>query len=164
MSDVATKVDAKAELANWTRRLTGMFAADLKAIAESSYTICPGGKCRTVAEFTSEVVGFNFMVSNLLKGQPAPMPSDEERAAFASKFTTTDFCVQSIKDSGEALASAIEAATEESMAEPVTMPWGETMSKWAMANLTANHILYHDGQLNYIQSLNGDAEMHWFDA
>ncbi len=33
-----------------------------------------------------------------------------------------------------------------------------------MALIAINHIMYHDAQINYLQSLHGDQEMHWFDA
>jgi hypothetical protein len=37
------------------------------------------------------------------------------------------------------------------------------MSKFALAHLASIHMMYHDGQLNYIQSLHGDGEIHWRD-
>jgi|CXWL01.1.fsa_nt_gi uncharacterized damage-inducible protein DinB len=163
MSETITRIDAKAELANWTRRIAGMYVADLKALDESAITASAGGAARTAQEFTAEVAGFNLMVAKKLRGEEVPERTDEDRAAFSAQFSSKEVCVSMLSSSAEELAGAIEFANEESMAEEVTLPWGETMSKWALANLCANHILYHDGQLNFIQSLNGDAEMHWFD-
>lgn len=163
MSETITRIDAKAELANWTRRIAGMYVADLKALDETAISASAGGAARTAQEFTAEVAGFNLMVAQKLRGEDAPSRTDEERAAFTALFSNKEECISRLSSSSEELASAIEFASEESMTETVELPWGETMSKWALANLCANHIFYHDGQLNIIQSLKGDAEMHWFD-
>ncbi len=163
MSDTITRIDAKAELAKWTRQLAGMYVADLKALDESAILNSAGGAARTANDFTAEVAGFNLMTAKRLRGEEVPERTDEDRAAFTALFSTKDVCVNMLSSSAEELASAIESASDESMAEVVTMPWGQDMSKWELANLCANHILYHDGQLNFIQSLSGDGEMHWFD-
>jgi len=46
--------------------------------------------------------------------------------------------------------------------------WGETvqtmlgpMTLLAAAGFAALHMMYHDGQLNYVHLLHGDNEMHW---
>jgi hypothetical protein len=158
-----TIVDPIAHLADWTRRLSGMFASDLKALDEKTYNICPGGRARTVADITAEVVGYNKMVAAILRGEQPQQPTDEQRAAFVASMTTTDVCVNAILSSGSELADAIAGSTMEGLSEKITMPWGEEMTKYAMAQLVSNHILYHDAQLNYIQSLNGDDQMHWFE-
>ncbi|MBX3119550.1 MAG: hypothetical protein KF784_10830 [Fimbriimonadaceae bacterium] len=163
MSQTATKIDPKTHLAGWTRQLTGMYANDLKAIDEANYANCPGGCARTVQDVTAEVIGFNYMIAAMLKGESPSMPSEEERAAFTAKFATTEACIGGIKDSGEALASALESASDETLASDATAPWGDKMPLYSLANIAANHILYHDGQLNYIQSLHGDGKMHWFE-
>ena len=163
MSETITRINAKAELAAWTRRIAGMYVADLKALDEAAITASAGGAARTAQEFTAEVTGFNLMVAKKLRGEDAPSRSDEERAAFTAQFANKDVCISLLTSSAEELANAIETADDDSLVENVELPWGETMTKWALANLCANHIFYHDGQLNLIQSLKGDAEMHWFD-
>ena len=163
MSDTITKIDAKAEMAKWTRQLAGMYVADLKALDETAILNSAGGTARTVGDFTAEVSGFNLMTAKKLGGEDFPARTDEEKAAFTALFSSKDVCIKMLSSSAEELASAIESASEESMTEVVTLPWGQDMSKWELANLCANHILYHDGQLNFIQSLSGDGEMHWFD-
>jgi hypothetical protein len=40
------------------------------------------------------------------------------------------------------------------------LPNGET-SAYDLVSLAFTHAVYHDGQLNYAQSISGDDEMHW---
>lgn len=163
MSEVAEKLDAKGTLATWCRQVAKMYGQDLAAIPEDSYTQSPGGKARTVSDFTSEVVGFNRLVAEILRGGAPAMRSEEEREAFKRSFTTTSFCQEQVSASADELADAIEQCPDERLASVVTAPWGDSMPALTLATIAVNHILYHDGQLNYIQSLNGDGEMHWFD-
>lgn len=114
-------------------------------------------------DVTAEVAGYNMMVAKLLRGEDAPMPSDVERAAFTASLANRADAEGVLLSSAEMLASAIESVGHERLETMTQAPWGEPMSLYFMANLTANHILYHDGQLNIVQCLHGDDAMHWFD-
>ena len=39
--------------------------------------------------------------------------------------------------------------------------WGQTWTKMKLATLCGFHMGYHDGQLNYIQTADGDLAVHW---
>ncbi len=162
MSETATQINYKAKLASWTRELAGMYINDLKALDDASLTKCPGGCARTPQDFTAEVAGFASMVTKLLRGEAPAQRTDEEREAFKANFATVEGCVTGIQQSCEGLAAGIESASEDRLAELVKTPWGAEMQLYELTNIAVNHILYHDGQLNYVQSLNGDGEMHWF--
>lgn len=164
MSETATQLNIGEEVAQWCRRLGGMYAKDLAAIEESKYTVSQGGVARTIADFTSEVCGFNYMVVKALNGLPLSMPDDDERAAFQAQFADKEFAMRTVVDSANALADAIESASSETLVSTMTTPWGETMNTFTFANIAVNHILYHDAQLNFIQSLDGDGQMHWSDG
>jgi uncharacterized damage-inducible protein DinB len=42
-------------------------------------------------------------------------------------------------------------------------PWKEEVTMFMMLTITAAHMMYHDGQVTYLQQLCGDEKMHWFD-
>ena len=70
--------------------------------------------------------------------------------------------IRAVQEGGEALAAALTTAGDR-LGETVQAPWGEQLSLYQLSQVAANHILYHDGQLNYLQALKGDGDMHWFD-
>jgi uncharacterized damage-inducible protein DinB len=156
-------IDAAAELAIWTRRVASMYAKDLRALTDEAYHRAVGEKARSMQDVTAEVAGFNMMVAKLLRGEDAPMPTDEQRAAFTASLARRADAEQILLSSADALATAIESVGHERLETMTQAPWGEPMSFYFMANLTANHMLYHDGQLNIVQCLHGDDAMHWFD-
>ena len=58
-------------------------------------------------------------------------------------------------------SSAITSASDEALNAVVNAPWGMPTPVFILAQIAVSHIWYHDGQLNYIQSLLGDGEVHW---
>lgn len=164
MSDTLTTIDFRAELSGWAKQLTHMFCIDLKHIPAQCFTEPHGGKARTVADLCAEVSGLNMMVVGALTGVETPMPTDEERAAYTATLTNAEACIHAIRSSGEALAQAIADTSEATFTEMFTAPWGMTVSKYQFANMIVNNIWYHDGQLNYLQSLHGDDQVHWMEG
>jgi hypothetical protein len=155
-------IDAAAELAAWTRRCASMYAKDLRALSDEAYQKPCGEKARSMQEVTAEVAGYNMMVAGILQGNAPQMPTDEQRAAYTASLDTREKGVDAVLASANAMADAILAAGDR-LETITTAPWGEEMSLFVMANIAANHILYHDGQLNIVQCLHGDPAMHWFD-
>ena len=149
-------------LASWIRRVSGMYSKDLKALNEDAYTKSAGGKCRTLQDITAEVSGFNFTVADLITGKATEWKSEDVPEEYAASLSTIAAGEEAIRKSGDAIASALESHPQR-LGETVVTPWGETMSLFDLANLSGSHIMYHDGQLNFVQSLNGDDKMHWFD-
>jgi len=45
----------------------------------------------------------------------------------------------------------------------IDLPWG-AQSLYSTAQTAVSHLWYHDGQLNYVQALLGDGEVHWMEA
>lgn len=158
---MSENINAKVELANWARQLSHMFIADLKHVPDASLTEAQGGKCRTVADIVAEVSGLNMMAVGAITGNGPAMPTDEERAAYVSTLTSKDACINAIQSSADALAQALSDASDATLSESFTAPWGMTTSKYQFANIAANNMWYHDGQLNFIHMLNGDDKIYW---
>jgi uncharacterized damage-inducible protein DinB len=55
----------------------------------------------------------------------------------------------------------MDSLNEADLDREVTMPWGATFPIATAIFLPASHMTYHDGQINYIQTLLGDAKFHW---
>ena len=59
------------------------------------------------------------------------------------------------------LSAALSAADEATLTKTVMAPWQMESTVFMLATIAVNHIWYHDGQLNLIQALNGDGDVHW---
>jgi uncharacterized damage-inducible protein DinB len=72
--------------------------------------------------------------------------------------------LEKIKAAGDAriarLCQLIEAVPDERLEETRAMPWGGTMTLADRLFICYWNLTYHDGQVNYLQRLLGDTEMH----
>lgn len=161
MSATTLKISPKQELIDSLRQLGQLYVSDLKYIPEDKLDAVPMGSARTPISFTAECAGFNILVSRILKGETVGFPSKEEGQAQEAKITSYEDCRRAILDSVEVLADTIADMSDEDLGKIVVAPWGEEKTALRMAHVCAMHLMYHDGQINYIQALYGDAEVHW---
>lgn len=159
MSTTTISIDPKTTLLDSVRRIGGMYANDLSFVPSDKVAGCPMGSARSPLDFTAEVAGFNYYVASTLKGNSAKTP--EEREAFQKSIDSLEKARQALDSSVETLADAISSLDEEGLTREVSTPWGDTVSAYRLANMCVMHMMYHDGQINYIQTLYGDCENHW---
>ena len=155
-------LDLKAQLRESTERSHRLLTNDLKAIAADRTNDSPGGCARTAVNIVAECASVNAMVATILGGAEFTRPAREEREAFLNSFDTAEKALAYLDQETEKLMSAIDALDENTMGDESSFsPFGRPMTRFGLASLPAMHMMYHDGQLNYIQSLHGDGEMHW---
>ncbi|KAA0228220.1 MAG: hypothetical protein HND42_04905 [Armatimonadetes bacterium] len=161
MSQTTTGFDTKAHLAFWARRVGVMFSKDLRHIPEDKFKVSPGGKARPIQDITAEVVAYNRLAAATLRGEEARTATPEVKEAMKAELTDPTTSREIVQASAEALAQAIESASHERLCETMLAPWGAELPGYAMANVCAGHMWYHDAQLNYFQALHGDDQVHW---
>lgn len=85
-----------------------------------------------------------------------------QSANLRDSFDTVEKCVVALRESTSSLCRAIANFPDESLEWELTMPWGGgmTMTMADVLGLPAWNATYHLGQINQIQMLLGDAEMH----
>ena len=152
--------DAKAHLRTSTEWGVKQVTNDINAIAEDKRNDVPGGCARSPHYIVAECAAVNGMLAKLLRGETPERPSDEQREAFMKSFDTTEKALAFLTQETESLLSAIDALDESTLGNIVPTPLGER-TLFGVASIAGIHMAYHDGQLNYIQTLNGDSEMHW---
>lgn len=160
MSTVTLSIDPKSTLVDSLRRIGGMYVNDLGFIPSDKLGASPMGTARTPLEFSAEVAGFNRYVASVLQGQTVTR-TPEERDAYVKSIDSFEKAKQAVDSSVELLADAVAGLDEEGMIREVTTPWEETVTAYRLASMCLMHMMYHDGQINYIQSLYGDSENHW---
>ncbi|MBL8086916.1 MAG: DinB family protein [Chthonomonas sp.] len=155
-------IDIRAHYGFWIELLASNYAKDLAALPEGAYTTSIGGACRTAQNISTEIVLMTRVAKDVLEGGEIPGRDPAKFASLMEELSTPEAAAQAVKDAAKEAGAAFAAASDETLAREVMMPWGMSMSLYALAHLCATHINYHDAQLNYIQSFHGDTEMHWF--
>ncbi len=153
-------LDLKIHLRESTQRAHRLLTNDLKAIAADKANICPGGCARTALNIVAECASVNAMAATVLSGGEFKRPSPEEREAHLNSFDTTDKVLAYLDQETQHLLEVIDTIDESTFGDEMS-PFGRPMTRFGVAGLPSWHMMYHDGQLNYIQSLHGDGEMHW---
>ncbi len=154
-------VDLKAHLHGFTERSYTLLVKDLKALPPEAHTACFAGAARAPLQFVAECAAINGRIAKFLSGVDSPSPSSEEREAFLASFDTCEKALAYLESETNTLYAAIEAVDPTTLGELSEKMFGRPMTKFAIAEIPGFHMMYHDGQLNYIQSLRGDTEMHW---
>jgi len=102
----------------------------------------------------------NGAFGKILLGETFERKSEEERKAFHATFETIEQALAFL-DAETAKLIAIYEGLDESTLGEMTEMMGMPMTKFAIAEMPSIHMMYHDGQLNYIQTLYGDEAIHW---
>jgi hypothetical protein len=153
-------LDPIAQLRESTERSHRLLTNDLKAIAADQTNTCPGGCARTALNIVAECAGINGMAATVLSGGEFQRPSPEAREAHLNSFDTPEKALAYLDHETERLLAVIETLDIDTLGDEMSS-FGRPMTRFGVAALPAGHMMYHDGQLNYIQCLHGDGEMHW---
>ncbi|MBX3114121.1 MAG: DinB family protein [Fimbriimonadaceae bacterium] len=153
-----------------TKELILALAGDVNYLTQKDISHLPAGKegegcggcTRSGLAIMAECAVFTDMTTKILKGESVafqPGMFDEMTA----KVTSKEIASEELNKSFDAFKAQIESMSEADLAEQTTAPWGEPMPKAKLAAFTAAHTFYHDGQLNYIQAIHGDDQVHWME-
>ena len=160
MSNVAEALDFRSGLADWLGMLASFFCKDVQALPDEALMKSPGGVAKSPAQIAAEVVSTCDWCASALRGTAAVTTEEEmPLPQYASKAEICD----AVTASTTSLATAIREANDETLASIVVAPWQMPAPMAVHTQIAVNHIWYHDGQLNYLQALNGDADVHWRD-
>lgn len=136
------------------------YLADLKALSHEQLDQSPGGSARAPYDFTFEVLTINHRIAHRLRGEdPGPWqfegwlkcpPELRHKEVIESKFA----------ESMDVVLVALEGLDEASLLDKSKSHDGKS-SFAEMLDIIVLHATYHDGQLNQVQAIGGDTEVHW---
>lgn len=136
------------------------YLKDLESMPEELLAVAHGGVSRTPYDFTYEVVVINFRVAKRLRGE-TPAPYDFEGWITAPmEFRSKEAAKNGIDQSLTEILAGLDAIPSDQLLDKIVLPKGET-SAADLCHLASHHTNYHDAQLNYIQAMQGDSEVHW---
>jgi hypothetical protein len=140
------------------------YMQDLEAMSEEQIVGCAGGAARKPVDFTYEVAIVNKRIAARLRGTTPPQePLETEGSDWwvaPSELQSKEAITAYMRQANEDLLSAAKAIPEEEGDKLVGAPGAERPA-FAMAQFAALHTMYHDAQLNFIQTLAGDLNVHW---
>ena len=134
-----------------------LLVKDTKFIPEEKFAFCPLGCAKTAKDILAEIANGNIMFVSVFTGGE----KDEAFLKRVAEASTIDELGKLVIESARVVADAIDSLDEADLDKDVRMPWGATFPLWQAIFLPTSHMTYHDGQINYIQTLLGDSGFHW---
>ncbi len=134
------------------------------AVPEDKLEWVPAGKMRSVLNQMQEIATSGTWFLPIVESGVVPV-FDDEIASNHSKFRRTmgelEACISEARQSTGQLCQAIVAFPDDRLDHEVELPFGA--GKTTMADVLVMHywnMVYHLGQINQIQLMLGDSQMH----
>jgi hypothetical protein len=156
-------LDARAMLKGWAMALADMTSKDIRAIPEDKWTATFGGATKSACDATVDAISLMRWVNEALKGNVISTDEPDARQQVVGACSSRETAISALNGACREFGEAMSAASDESLNATIMPPWKMPSSLISLANIAVSHIWYHDGQLNYIQMLLGDAKVHWMD-
>lgn len=138
------------------------YLRDLAALPDIAFSETNGGASRAPASFTYEIICVNSRFVKRLKGED-PGPFDPNMwAEIPADLVQREGASEAFTNSMSEVIEQIQSLDDSEMLREIQTPGGTT-SPFDLALFCGAHVNYHDGQINYIQAIRGDAAMHWQD-
>jgi uncharacterized damage-inducible protein DinB len=138
---------------------TELLIKDTKYIPEEKFAFCPMGCAKTARDIMAETANVNVMLAKAFTGAG----KDAEFGTRVDQASTLADLAELVRESASVVIDAIDSLGDADLEKEVTMPWGARYPLWQAIFLPTSHMTYHDGQINYIQTLLGDSAFHWME-
>ncbi len=147
-------------LVRTTQRSLDDLVRSAQAVPAEHQSWEPGGSARSVLSQMQEVAASGAWFLPLVREGRAP--GIEEHKSSAQAYVSVEECVHAARASIGELCHEIASYPDEKLDLEVTLPFGGgmTLTMADVLGLAHWNLVYHLGQINQIQLLLGDAEMH----
>ena len=153
-------MEARSVAIKGLNRACEVLLQDLEALPEDAFTRRFGGKSRTAADIIHEINLVNDHIAAKMRGEEGAPLQQEGWIVAPPELSSKGAVVDAFRASSANLTRTAESFTEAQMEEPMPTETGET-TRFDRCRFLAVHMMYHSGQLNFIQTLLGDDEWHW---
>jgi len=141
-----------------TQMVTKELLVALQYTPDDKLDWVPMGVAKTPRAIFVECAGGNRWLAAELRGESNAAAVFE--GIKADDYPTREALAEFVESSQAELLAAIDALSEDQLDEKRQVFWGEETLR-DLVWMGMMHTGYHVGQLNYIQTLWGDAEMHF---
>lgn len=141
------------------RDASASYEKDFLALTPEQQSQAFGGVSRSAFDMTEELVQVHTRLAARLRGEdPGPWPYDGFIRA-SEEHQHADAMLARFRASVDEVVAAYEGLSDAAKDETMNVFGGDT-TPTGVVGFLGYHVGYHDGQLNYIQSMLGDGEMH----
>lgn len=137
-----------------------LFAADINSMTPELLSTTHGGESRCGFDFLYELVGFFGTFGDLLKTGPSDIEGPRGWIRAPKEFHDKVAATAALNKAADEFVEVFSDYQGDFINDVFHSPVGP-FTPLAMANLAVWHMMYHSGQLNYIQTIHGDAGFHW---
>ena len=153
------------QLVRMTQKALDDVCRAARAVPEDKLEWAPQGAARSVLAQMREIAGAAVWFLPIVRDRTVPAfdaHAKRESARAMRGFKTLDACVRAARAGTSTLCEAILALEDEHLDEEIHLPFGggTSLAIVDVALLHHNNMLYHLGQINQIQLMLGDREMH----
>jgi hypothetical protein len=146
-------------------KVTGDIFRAARAVPADKVEWRPLGEGRSVLDILQECAQSPQWITGLVLNKKFPDVSPEEMAKgreARKQWKTIDDCENASRENCSALYAAIREVPESEFGLIVHLPFGGGIDLPLMAVMGLHYwnTVYHSGQVNYIQTLYGDKDMH----
>ncbi|MBX3119816.1 MAG: hypothetical protein KF784_12170 [Fimbriimonadaceae bacterium] len=156
----ATTFDPVAEVCGRLEFARKRFLEDLESMPAGMLSKDNGGKSRNPYDLTYELIGMHSMFTNLLQQRKGEIEGPNGWVKAPTEFQNKEKAASAFDDALISFVDALHNYKGDAISDEFESPFGP-FTPLGMANLSVWHIMYHSGQLNYIQTLHGDDDFHW---
>lgn len=151
----------------WTDSSREAILLGLHYLPDAALSWSPSAASKSPLRIIAHVAATNDLINQLLGNPTAPAPEferfNELTAEYETVVTTRAEAERVINETCAMLVETFKDSTEEQMAGDINTPFGpKPYQSWAL--IPSTHMDYHNGQLNYIQSILGDGTFHFDDS
>lgn len=152
------------QLVKTTQRSLDDVCRSALAVPVARHDWSPGGLARSVLSQMREVATSATYFLPLVESGISATFNDEtrrEHKRFRQTFATVEECVREARQSTAQLCQAILSFADRDLEREVMLPFSPSL--YTMADVLGLHhwnLVYHLGQINSIQLMLGDADMH----
>lgn len=136
---------------------------DAGYIPADKLTWVPMACAKSAITILGEIGAGNQMLAEMIRGEKADRERFQAAREAAEASGTLAPMAEFVMDGCKAACAAIATLSEADLGKNVTAPWGAEIPLAVAIFLPAQHMGYHDGQINYIQLLLGDDKFHWME-
>jgi hypothetical protein len=148
-----------------TQRALDDIVRAAEAVPESKLGWVPMGEARSVLSQMQEIAASGDWFIPIVRDRTLPAFDEharKESARMRAANDTLEKCIEAAKEGTSALCREIAHFPSESLEDELVLPFGGGI-RMTMADILMLHyqnMTYHLGQINYVQLLLGDKEMH----
>jgi glutathione S-transferase len=141
------------------------FIRNVEALPADKLDWKPEPTSRSALSMLAEIGSTGVLLMQTMRTMQAPaMDSEAVKRAqeVRAQLNTLDRARDAARSRTQEYCEVVRSLDDSSLAQMVDMPWAEGM-RWSIADVAGFHhwnLVWHTGQVAYIQSLLGDVEMH----